>query len=44
MLVNLKVENVFVFANEVSLSMKANMQIIKFSSIVYSENNFNVKK
>jgi len=44
MLVNLKVENVFVFANEVSLSMKANMQIKKFSSNVYSENNFNVVK
>lgn len=44
MLVNIKIENAFVFSDEVSLSMNANMQIKKFSNNVYSENNFNVVK
>lgn len=44
MITNLRFKNVYVFSDEVSLSLKANMQTKKFNSNIYSENRFNVVK
>lgn len=44
MILNLRYQNAYIFSNEVSLSLEANMQTKKFHSNVYSENNFNVVK
>lgn len=44
MILNLRFQNVYVFSNEVSLSLEANMQTKKFYSNIFSENNFNVVK
>lgn len=44
MILSLRFQNVYVFSNEVSLSLEANMQTKKFYSNVYSENNFNIVK
>lgn len=44
MILNLRFQNAYVFSNEVTLSLEANMQTKKFNSNVYSENNFNIVK
>lgn len=44
MLIDIRVDNIFVFKNEVELSLKADMRIKKFGYNVYQENNFNILK
>ena len=44
MILNLRFQNTYVFSNEVSLSLEANMQTKKFNSNVYSECNYNIVK
>jgi AAA15 family ATPase/GTPase len=44
MICNIRIGNVFVFSDEVELSLKANMKYKKFGYNIYSENNFNILK
>lgn len=44
MIIEIRVKNCFVFDEQVSFSMKADMRNKKFASNVYKENNFNVLK
>ncbi|MDP4180471.1 MAG: ATP-binding protein [Bacillota bacterium] len=44
MIVNVRINNSFVFVNEVELSLKADMRNKKFATNVYSENNYNILK
>jgi AAA15 family ATPase/GTPase len=44
MIINIKVNNSYVFASNVELSLNADMRQKKFGYNVYSENNFNVLK
>lgn len=44
MIIEIRAKNCFVFADEISFSMKADMRNKKFASNVHRENNFNVLK
>lgn len=44
MLIDIRVNNMFVFRNKVELSLKADMRIKKFGYNVYQEDNFNILK
>lgn len=44
MIIEIRAKNCFVFQDEISLSMKADMRNKKFASNVHRENNFNVLK
>ena len=44
MIINIRINNSFVFNNEVELSLEADMRNKKFATNVYSENKFNILK
>ena len=44
MIIEIRAKNCFVFEEEISFSMKADMRNKKFASNVHRENNFNVLK
>lgn len=44
MIINIRANNCFVFENEIEMSLDADMRNRKFSTNVYTENNFNILK
>lgn len=44
MIINVKINNSYIFADEVTLSLKADMRQKKFGFNVYKENNYNILK